>query len=47
MEEAVAELEAIRSSSGEHQQADVLLIHARLRTGDLVEARKLITDMLK
>ena len=47
MEEAIAELEAIRSSSGEHQQADMLLIYARLRTGDFVEARKLITDMLK
>ena len=47
MEEAIAELEAIRSSSGEHQQADMLLIYARLRTDDFVEARKLITDMLK
>ena len=47
MEEAIAELEAIRSSSGEHQQADMLLIYARLRTGDFVEARKLIKDMLK
>lgn len=47
MEEAIAELEAIRNSSGEHQQADMLLVYARLRTGDFAEARKLIKGMLK
>lgn len=47
MKEAIAELESIRDTAGEHQQADMLLVYARLRTGDFAEARKLIKDMLK
>ena len=47
MEEAITELEAIKDTAGEHQHADMLLIYARLRTGDFEEAKKLIKDKLK
>jgi putative PEP-CTERM system TPR-repeat lipoprotein len=44
--EAITELESIQHLEDDHRRTDLLLINARLRTGDFAAARKLANDML-
>jgi putative PEP-CTERM system TPR-repeat lipoprotein len=46
MQEAITELESIQHLAEDHRRTDLLLIYARLRSGDFAAARKLANDML-